>query len=152
MTNPACLFKDVGSIVADDVDAIELSKTLGRHGNEDTGAVLAEHLGVCPLTLLSLEKHVHLNFAILVSGLLVVDVTLAVEVGNDNDTFFVVIVVKEPSGHTSGYRTQNIHGTQKTNLGDSTMTKLPKPRRAPITHCIRRGTRHDMSLLIKPQK
>jgi hypothetical protein len=46
---------------------------------------------------LTLQQHVHLDFAVLVTSLLVVDIALSVEVGNDDNAFFVVVVVEQPS-------------------------------------------------------
>ena len=41
---------------------------------------------------------------------------------------------------------------EKTYLGLSGITKDPAARSAPITHCMKRGTRQDMSLSMKEQK
>lgn len=56
-----------------------------------------EHVAVRALPFLTLEQHVHLDLSILVFGLGVVDVALAVEIGNDYNAFFVVVIVEKPS-------------------------------------------------------
>jgi len=46
---------------------------------------------------LSLQEDIHLDLAILVTSFGVVDVALAVEIGNDDNALFVMVVVEEPS-------------------------------------------------------
>lgn len=97
MAKPTGRFEDVRCVIGNDVDAIELGKGLCRHGDEDTSPVALEHVAVCPLALLALEEDIHLDFTVLVARLGVVDVTTAIQVGDDNDAFLVVVVVQEPS-------------------------------------------------------
>jgi hypothetical protein len=79
---------------------------LGRHGDKDALVVAFEHVLVAALALLALKQHIHLDFAVLVTSLLVVDVALAVEVGDNDNTFFVVVIVKQPSSRDYQYQSQ----------------------------------------------
>lgn len=97
MANPTGRFEDVRRVIGDDVDAIELGEGLCRHGDEDASSIASEHVTVCSLAFLALEKNIHLDFTVLVAGLGVMDVTTTIQVGDDNDAFLVVVVVQEPS-------------------------------------------------------
>jgi hypothetical protein len=67
---------------------------LSRHGDEDPRAIPLEHFGVCPLAFLALEEHVHLDVPEFFPGTVVVDVSATVEVGDHDDTLFIVIIVE----------------------------------------------------------
>lgn len=96
MTFPASLTKDVGSVVRDDIDAVQLGESLCRHGNEHTLIVALEHLAVRPFAFLAREKHIHLDFTELITSAFIANVTASIKIGNDNNSFFVMVVVKKP--------------------------------------------------------
>lgn len=96
MANPPGRFENVRGIVRDDVDSVQLSEGLRGHGNEDTRLVPLKHIFVGPLAFLALEQDVHLDVTEFFTGPLVVDITTAVQVSDDNNAFLVVIVVKKP--------------------------------------------------------
>lgn len=91
MANPPSRLKNIRCVVRDDIDAIQLCQTLGGHGDEDTSTISTEHVSVSSLTLLPLKQNIHLDITEFFAGFGVVDVTLAVKVGNDDDAFFVTI-------------------------------------------------------------
>lgn len=93
-------------------------------------------------------KNVHLDLSELFPGPWVMNVAAPVQIGNDDNSLLVMVVIEKPPSTVSVAAGKG----GSTYLGDSTMIKLPSPSKAPITHCIIRGTRHDMSLLMKPQK
>lgn len=97
MTMPAGGLEYVRRVIGDDVDAVELGECLCGHCDKDAGTVAFEHVAVRPLALLALEQDVHLDFAVLIARLGVVDVTTAVQVGDHDDAFLIMIVVQEPS-------------------------------------------------------
>lgn len=103
MANPTCRLKDIGSVVRDDVDAVQLSQSLCRHGNENACPIAAEHVTIGSFSLLTLQQNVHLDLAIFVTCLGVVNITTSVEIGNDDNTLFVVVVIKEPSNVLLAY-------------------------------------------------
>ena len=71
------------------------------------------------------------------------DVTFAVQVSNDNDAFFVMVVVEEPSMVSSAFSTGR--EVSASYLGDSTIKKLPTASRPPITTCMSSGRRQAQS-------
>jgi hypothetical protein len=70
---------------------------LGGHRNEDPLIVSFEHVSIRPFTFLALKKNIHLDLSVFLSGLIVVDVTFAIQIGDDNDSFFVMVIIQEPS-------------------------------------------------------
>lgn len=97
VANPTGRFEDIGCVVGDDVDAVELSEGLCRHGDKDPGSIALEHVTVCSLAFLSLQENIHLDLAVLIARLGVVDITTAVQIGDNNNAFLVMVVVQEPS-------------------------------------------------------
>lgn len=97
MTNPTSRLKDVRCVVGDDVDAIELGERLGGHGNKNSGFVSTKHVLICSLAFLALKKDVHLDLAILVSSLRIMNIATSVQVSNDHHPFFIMVVVQKPS-------------------------------------------------------
>lgn len=98
MAGPACRLEDIRRIIRDDVDAVQLSKGLRRHGDEDACPITAEHVAVGSLAFLTLQQNVHLDISVFVTCLGVVDVAASIQVSNNDDTLFIVVVVEEPSG------------------------------------------------------
>jgi hypothetical protein len=84
-------------IVGNNIDAVQLRKGLGGHGDENSLSVSLEHVAVRPLALLALQKDVHLDLAVLVSSFRIMNIALSIEIGYNHDPFFVMVVVKEPS-------------------------------------------------------
>lgn len=73
--------------------------------------------------------------------MLVVDVAFAVEIGDDDNAFLVVIIVQEPST-LSLVTCDGLYGEVGTCLGDSTIKKLPTASKPPIATCMRSGSLH----------
>jgi hypothetical protein len=89
-----------------------------------------------------LQKNVHFDLSILVSCFGIVNVTFAIEIGDDNDAFFVEVVIEEP---TSSIREGwNIIGDIY--RGDSSIRKLPTANKVPMATCIIKGSRQAQSL------
>lgn len=91
------MFEHQRRVVGNDVDAVELRESLRGHGDEDTLVVSLEHVAVGTLALLTLKQDVHLDLAVLVARLGVVDIALAVEVGDNHNSLLVVVMVEKPS-------------------------------------------------------
>ena len=102
VADPTGRFKDVGGVVRDHVDTIELSKALGGHGDEDPPAVPLKHVGVGSLAFLTGQQNVHLDIAKFFTGAVIVDVAASVEIGDNHDPFLVMVVIQEPSIHNYG--------------------------------------------------
>lgn len=81
-------------IVRDNVDAVHLCKSLRGHGDKKTLLVARPHFGVGAFAFGAHLQDVRFDLAEFIAGTLVVDVAAGVEVGNDLDTFFVVVVVE----------------------------------------------------------
>lgn len=101
MTYPTGRLEDVGSIVGNHVDAVELGEGLCRHGDEYASPVPPEHLGVGPLTFLTLEQDVHLDVAELLPCSRVVDVAFAIEIGNHDNALLILVGIQQPSKQES---------------------------------------------------
>lgn len=78
MANPAGGLKDIRRIVRNNVNTVELGERLSGHGDENASLISTEHILVCAFAFLSLEKDIHLNLAVLVSSLGVMDVTATI--------------------------------------------------------------------------
>lgn len=80
------------------------------------------------------------------------NITTAVEISDNDNAFFVMIIIKQPPVKGVSWQQQTSKFNIRAYLGDSTMIKLPNPRRPPITHCMKSGMRQDMLLWMNPQK
>ena len=74
------------------------------------------------------------------------NIAFPVQIGNDDDPFFIVVVVQKPSEALPSVSPARLLDNPNSYLGVSQMIKLPKPSSAPITHCINKGTRQEKSL------
>lgn len=93
MANPAGGLENVWCVIGDDIDAVELRKTLGGHCDKDSSTITPEHFGVRAFALLTLKKDAHLDFTVLIARLGIMDITTTIEIGNDNHALFVMIVI-----------------------------------------------------------
>ena len=66
---------------------------MSGHGDEDTLIVSSEHIPIRSFTFLALEKNIHFDLSVLLSGFVVVNVTLAIKISDDDNSFFVMIIV-----------------------------------------------------------
>ena len=96
--DPARGLEDQRSIVGNHVDSVQLGEGLGGHGDKHASVVPAEHLVVRTLSFLALDQDVHFDFPVLLPGLIVVDVSSAVQIGDDNHALLVAIRVQQPPG------------------------------------------------------
>jgi hypothetical protein len=87
-----------------------------------------------------------------------VNITLTVEVCDDDHAFFVMVIVKkppveaklEPRSISLSMEERFIYSSSY--RGDSQIIKLPTPSKAPMTHWHSKGRRHEISDSMKLQK